>query len=241
MVSGRAVDASLLRRDCRLSGRDTSRPSCCISHSELCSTPYDSRNAAVHFVCGGIAACNASMACQPLDTLRTRFAAQGEPKVYRNLRHAVATMYRTEGPLAFYRGLTPTTIAVFPYAGLQFYFYNIFKKVYLWAIPADPDTKGNVRNLVSGSCAGVLSKTITYPFDLFKKRLQVGGFEQARTPFGQVRSYQGFLDCIVKIGQDEGARGYFKGLSPSLLKAAVSTGFIFFCYDFFCNTLLSLK
>ncbi|MBN3279600.1 TPC protein, partial [Polyodon spathula] len=208
--------------------------SCYLSPSEL-------HSAAVHFVCGGIAACNASMACQPLDTLRTRFAAQGEPKVYRNLRHAVATMYRTEGPLAFYRGLTPTTIAVFPYAGLQFYFYNIFKKVYLWAIPADPDTKGNVRNLVSGSCAGVLSKTITYPFDLFKKRLQVGGFEQARTPFGQVRSYQGFLDCIVKIGQDEGARGYFKGLSPSLLKAAVSTGFTFFCYDFFCNTLLSLK
>ncbi|MGH0189461.1 UNVERIFIED_CONTAM: hypothetical protein FKN15_035754 [Acipenser sinensis] len=205
------------------------------------STPYDSRNAAVHFVCGGLAACTASVACQPLDTLRTRFAAQGEPKVYRNLRHAVATMYRTEGPLTFYRGLTPTAIAIFPYAGLQFFFYNIFKQVYLWAFPADPDTKGNIRNLVSGSCAGVLSKTMTYPFDLFKKRLQVGGFEQARTPFGQVRSYQGFLDCIVKIGQDEGARGYFKGLSPSLLKAAVSTGFIFFCYEFFCNTLLSLK
>lgn len=45
------------------------------------STPYDSRTPGVHFFCGGLAACSATVACQPLDTLRTRFAAQGEPKV----------------------------------------------------------------------------------------------------------------------------------------------------------------
>lgn len=45
------------------------------------STPYDSQTAGVHFVCGGLAACCATVVCQPLDTLRTRFAAQGEPKV----------------------------------------------------------------------------------------------------------------------------------------------------------------
>lgn len=47
---------------------------------------------------------------------------------------------------------------------------------------------GNVKNLVCGSCAGIISKTLTYPFDLFKKRLQVGGFEHARAAFGQVRN-----------------------------------------------------
>lgn len=45
------------------------------------TTLYDSQTAGVHFVCGGLAACSATMVCQPLDTLRTRFAAQGEPKV----------------------------------------------------------------------------------------------------------------------------------------------------------------
>lgn len=45
------------------------------------TTPYDSQTAGVHFVCGGLAACSATVVCQPLDTLRTRFAAQGEPKV----------------------------------------------------------------------------------------------------------------------------------------------------------------
>ena len=36
---------------------------------------------ATHFLCGGIAGCAASIASLPLDVLRTRLVAQGEPKV----------------------------------------------------------------------------------------------------------------------------------------------------------------
>lgn len=203
-------------------------------------TPYDSQTAGVHFVCGGLAACSATVVCQPLDTLRTRFAAQGEPKVYRNLRHAVSTMWRSEGTLTFYRGLSPTLMAVFPYAGLQFFFYNIFKKL-LAPRPKAGNSGGNLKSLVCGSGAGMISKTITYPFDLFKKRLQVGGFEAARAHFGQVRSYRGLLDCMVQIAKEEGFRGFFKGLSPSLVKAALSTGFTFFWYEFFLNAMHNFK
>lgn len=87
----------------------------------------------------------------------------------------------------------------------------------------------------------MISKTITYPFDLFKKRLQVGGFEAARAHFGQVRSYRGLLDCMVQIAKEEGFRGFFKGLSPSLVKAALSTGFTFFWYEFFLNAMHNFK
>lgn len=204
------------------------------------STPYDGQTSGVHFVCGGLAACSATVFCQPLDTLRTRFAAQGEPKVYRNLRHAVSTMWRSEGTLTFYRGLTPTLVAVFPYAGLQFFFYNVFKNL-LAPPPKAGNSGGNLRSLICGSGAGMISKTITYPFDLFKKRLQVGGFEAARAHFGQVRSYRGLVDCVLQIAKEEGVRGFFKGLSPSLLKAALSTGFTFFWYEFFLNVMRNAK
>uniref|UniRef100_A0A5F8A5R3 Mitochondrial thiamine pyrophosphate carrier n=1 Tax=Macaca mulatta TaxID=9544 RepID=A0A5F8A5R3_MACMU len=196
---------------------------------------YDAREFSVHFVCGGLAACTATLTVHPVDVLRTRFAAQGEPKVYNTLRHAVGTMYRSEGPQVFYKGLAPTLIAIFPYAGLQFSCYSSLKHLYKWAMPAEGKKNENLQNLLCGSGAGVISKTLTYPLDLFKKRLQVGGFEHARAAFGQVRRYKGLMDCAKQVLQKEGALGFFKGLSPSLLKAALSTGFMFFWYEFFCN------
>ncbi|XP_078257990.1 mitochondrial thiamine pyrophosphate carrier [Rhinoraja longicauda] len=198
---------------------------------------YESRNPIVHFVCGGLAACTATVTLQPIDTLRTRFVAQGEPKVYRNLWHAVITMFRSEGPLSFYRGLTPTIIAVFPYAGLQFASYNIFHRISKWASVSS----GNVHNLVCGGCAGIISKTLTYPLDLLKKRLQVDGFQKARIAFGQVQTYEGFLDCVSQLARGEGLRGFYKGLSPSILKAAFSTGLIFFWYELFREILNDRK
>lgn len=38
-------------------------------------------NTVTHFVCGGLAGCLSSTVAQPLDVLRTRLVAQGEPKV----------------------------------------------------------------------------------------------------------------------------------------------------------------
>ncbi|KAM8784872.1 mitochondrial thiamine pyrophosphate carrier isoform 2-T2 [Rhynchonycteris naso] len=202
---------------------------------------HDARDFSVHFVCGGLSACMATLAVHPVDVLRTRFAAQGEPRVYKTLRDAVVTMYRTEGPLVFYKGLNPTLIAIFPYAGFQFSFYNYLQRICEWVMPAEGKKNGNLKNLLCGSGAGVISKTLTYPLDLFKKRLQVGGFEQARVTFGQVRSYQGLLDCARQVLREEGMRGFFKGLSPSLLKAAFSTGLVFFWYEFFCNLFHYMK
>lgn len=63
-------------------------------------------------------------------------------QVYKTLRAAVATMYRTEGPLVFYKGLNPTLIAIFPYAGFQFSFYNSLKRVYEWATPGEGKKNG---------------------------------------------------------------------------------------------------
>lgn len=59
--------------------------------------------------------------------------------------------------------------------------------------------------------------------------------------YAQVRSYRGLLDCMVQVVGEEGVCGLYKGLSPSLLKAALSTGFTFFWYELFLNAMRNLR
>lgn len=71
-------------------------------------------------------------------------------QVYKTLRDAVTTMYRTEGSSVFYKGLTPTLIAIFPYAGFQFSFYNSLKHMYEWVMPAEGKTNGETALVPKG-------------------------------------------------------------------------------------------
>ena len=87
------------------------------------------------------------------------------------------------------------------------------------------------QSLICGGLAGTCSKSIVYPLDVFKKKLQVQGFEEARKRFGQTTRYKGLLHCAGTIARREGLRGLYKGLSPSLLKAFCSTGLTFASYE----------
>ncbi|XP_022445352.1 MIF4G domain-containing protein isoform X2 [Delphinapterus leucas] len=87
--------------------------------------------------------------------LWTCYAPALQRRVYKTLRNAVVTMYRTEGPLVFYKGLNPTLIAIFPYAGFQFSFYSSLKHAYEWAMPAEGKKNGAVisPNLGKSCCS----------------------------------------------------------------------------------------
>lgn len=93
-----------------------------------------------------------------------------------------------------------------------------------------------------GTLAGMGAKTIIYPMDVAKKRLQIQGFEEARKPFGQTRQYNNFYICLKRIYLEEGGlRGIYKGLSPGMLKAGVSTGLSFLFYDMCSRTYKQMK
>ena len=48
--------------------------------------------------------------------------------------------------------------------------------------------------------------------------IQVRGFEVARKQFGCVGDYNGLLDTVRKILQQEGLFGFYKGMFPGILK-----------------------
>ena len=96
---------------------------------------------------------------------------------------------------------------------------------------------GTVESLVCGSGAGLCAKLIVYPLDLTKKRLQIQGFEHGRKGFGQNVAYHGMLHCLKTSIMQEGLLALYKGLSPSLLKAVVTSAMHFCVYEQTCELL----
>ncbi|KAH3871928.1 mitochondrial thiamine pyrophosphate carrier-like [Dreissena polymorpha] len=188
-----------------------------------------------HAVSGGMSSCLATVVVQPIDIIRTRLVAQGEPKVYRSMYHAAESIIRLEGVRGFYKGLIPACIGVAPQMGLQFGFYALLQRVWNTALNLPYEHHpGGVESFICGSGSGFISKLLIYPMDLTKKRLQVQGFEDARKRFGAVHQYRGLAHCLSSTLQHEGVRGLYKGLAPSLLKAVFATGTIFCVYDQVC-------
>lgn len=82
------------------------------------------------FIAGAVAGCTAMTAAMPLDVIRTRLVAQGEPKVYRSTLHAAVKIWKHEKVPGFFRGITPSLAQIAPFTGLQFLIYNYIHKIW---------------------------------------------------------------------------------------------------------------
>nr|AKN21582.1 slc25a-14 [Schmidtea mediterranea] len=191
-----------------------------------------------NFFCGSLSGILAISLTQPLDILRTRFVAQGEPKLYRSLYHAAASIVQKEGFLTLYRGSIPSILLIAPQSGLQFLFYNFSNAVIgsIFSLFRFYENKnelkiGVVQSIASGGMAGALSKVLVFPLDIVKKRMQVQGFEEARKKFGKLHRSQGFIRCFGVIYREEGWTAFTKGLKPTLLKSFISIGLKFSVYE----------
>lgn len=132
-----------------------------------------------------------------------------------------AKIMREEGGVrALYRGLVTTAFGVAPYVGINFAAYEALRGV------ITPPGKSNVwRKLSCGALAGSISQTLTYPFDVLRRKMQVTGMK------GGAAKYNGALHALSVILKTEGVRGLYRGLWPNLLKVAPSIATSFFTYE----------
>ncbi|EFJ06521.1 hypothetical protein SELMODRAFT_135271 [Selaginella moellendorffii] len=192
------------------------------------------------YVSGAAAGCAATIGSYPFDLLRTILASQGEPKIYRSMRHAFVDILQTRGFRGLYAGLTPSLVEIIPYAGLQFGSYDTFKRwahvrrlrLDQWRGVDRPELSG-MQHFWCGLAAGTFSKTCCHPLDVVKKRFQVEGL--ARHPrYGariELKAYKSMVDAIRRIVQQEGLAGLYKGTYPSVIKAAPAAAITFVVYE----------
>ena len=87
-----------------------------------------------------------------------------------------------------------------------------------------------LKDITCGSIAGIIGKTIEYPFDTVKVRLQ-------SQPDTLPLRYQGPLDCFRQSLRVEGVTGLYRGISAPLVGAAIETSSLFFSYRIAQNAL----
>lgn len=79
------------------------------------------------------------------------------------------------------------------------------------------------KDFVFGAVAGITGKTIEFPFDTIKVRLQTQAVGDAR--------YAGTLDCFVQTVRHEGFRGLYKGLASPLVGSMAENAILFSVYN----------
>ncbi|CAG0919224.1 unnamed protein product [Notodromas monacha] len=173
-----------------------------------------------HFICGTFAGVSATTASFPLDLIRTCLVAQGEPKVYSSMYSVGRRVIKKNGLLGLYKGLGPSNVQVAPYTGFQFGFYSVFMNFFQPLLGRE-DGRSMSCPLFSGAFAGFAAKSLVYPLDVVKKRLQIQDMGEIRAShFGKLRQYDGLVDCIRKMVQYEGFKGLYKGYVASSWKAS---------------------
>lgn len=127
--------------------------------------------------------------------------------------------------LKFYRGFSVTLIGIIPYAGTSFLVYGSLRSLVYNRPPGAPKVKRSAPiDLTLGGLAGLISQTVSYPFEIVRRRMQVGGLVR---PGGWV----GWRETVVDIWKTRGWRGFYVGLSIGYVKVVPMTAISYMVWE----------
>ncbi|XP_022638349.1 mitochondrial carrier protein CoAc2 isoform X2 [Vigna radiata var. radiata] len=180
---------------------------------------------ALDLMAGSLSGGTAVLFTYPLDLTRTKLAYQivsptklgasgmvNNEQVYRGITDCLTRTYREGGIRGLYRGVAPTLVGIFPYAGLKFYFYEEMKR----HVPEEYN-KSIMAKLTCGSVAGLLGQTFTYPLEVVRRQMQIQKLQPSDNA-----ELKGTFKSILLIAQRQGWKQLFSGLSINYIKMRLS-------------------
>jgi solute carrier family 25 (mitochondrial thiamine pyrophosphate transporter), member 19 len=196
------------------------------AHLALDATGVKLPEAAQSMIAGTLAGSASTLVTYPLDLLRTRFALQGTERVYASLPNAVSHIWAHEGISGFFRGAGAAVIQIGPNFGVFFAAYEPTKAL----ISRVPSASG-WENAVAGATASTVAKLAIYPLDLARKRMQAQGPMREQYVHRNIPVYTSSWNVLVNALRTEGVRGWYKGLTVSLVKAAPNSAVTMWVYE----------
>ena len=153
---------------------------------------------------------------------------------------ALTKITPSNGLANFFRGFTPTLWGMIPYAGSSFLTHDMAGD--LMRHPAiakyttlsreqsrsrDPNKPVQLRywaELTTGGLAGLVSQTISYPLEVIRRRMQVGGVVGDGHRLGMA-------EVAGNIYKQSGWRGFFVGLAIGYVKVVPMVATSFYVYE----------
>jgi solute carrier family 25 phosphate transporter 23/24/25/41 len=120
-------------------------------------------------LCGSLAGITASFTTYPLDITCTYLTLQTDSRNSSFIR-SLRLIHANEGILGFYRGISMSLIGIAPYIGFKMSTFDILKGHYM---PDRSSPSFMLMNLSLGAIAATVAATLTYPFDLLRRRIQM--------------------------------------------------------------------
>ena len=138
----------------------------------------------------------------------------------------------------FYRGFFPTIMGMLPYAGTSFLTHDTVSDMLRHPSVAQyttlprkqnhpeskPDALRSWAELASGGIAGLVSQTASYPFEVIRRRMQVGG------AVGDGRRLR-LRETASMIFRERGLGGFFVGLTIGYVKVIPMVAVSFYTYE----------
>ncbi|KAG2236666.1 hypothetical protein INT48_000663 [Thamnidium elegans] len=156
-----------------------------------------------HSIAGAGAGIISSVVTCPLDVVKTRLQNQGRQEVgtieYRGTVGTLKRIRLEEGFRGLYRGLGPTVVGYLPTWAIYFTVYDYCNPGNDWML-----------HIASAMTAGMASTSLTNPVWVIKTRFM----SQSKR---SLHRYNNIFDAFTTIAKNEGIRGFYKGLGPSLI------------------------
>ena len=142
------------------------------------------------------------------------------------------------GLVNFYRGFYPTLLGMLPYAGVSFLTHDTVSDLLRHPSIAQHTTLPMKKNhpqgrpaalrswaeLCAGGVAGMISQTASYPLEVIRRRMQVGG------AVGDGHRLR-LAETAKLILRERGFRGFFVGLTIGYVKVIPMTAVSFYTYE----------
>lgn len=143
----------------------------------------------------------------------------------------------------FYRGFIPTIMGMVPYAGVSFwthdFIHDILRLPLFKKYTVDQSFAPKLRSsgstytdraplttwaqLLAGGIAGMFSQTAAYPFEVIRRRMQVGGVNNGE--------FIGITQMAKLIFKERGFKGFYVGLSIGYMKVIPMVACSFYVYE----------